>query len=164
ALYREQRESAQVANALLEFASAVVEENDLQGVHERIVERTAAILGVPESSLWLQDSVGGEVRALAVCGLEGELRDQALAFRYSPETSARFVDLPGPFVFDPADYPDVPTFRPADDPFVFAVAPFRFDGERMGFLIAGAPGPAAQFDELALRLLAGLADQARLAL
>jgi hypothetical protein len=32
----------------------------------------------------------------------------------------------------------------------------------MGFLIAGAPG--ARFDELALRLLAGLADQTKLAI
>jgi GAF domain-containing protein len=164
ALYREQRESAQVANALLEFARAVVEESDSHGVHERIVERTAAVLGVPEAALWLQDSVGGEIRAAAVWGLDAELEARALAYRYSPETSGRFVDLPGPFVFVPADYPDVPTFRPADDPFVFAVAPFRFHGERMGFLIAAAPAPAAQFDELTLRLLAGLADQAKLAL
>jgi GAF domain-containing protein len=164
ALYRDQRESAQVANALVEFARALVEEEGPDGVHERIVERAAAVLGVPEASLWLQESVGGEIRAAAVWGLEDELRERALAFRYSPDTSARFVDLPGPFVYVPADYPDVPTFRAADDQFVFAIAPFRFDGERMGFLIAGAPGPAAQFDELTLRLLAGLADQAKLAL
>ena len=82
--------------------------------------------------------------------------------QFMSQTSA--PGLFDPFVFVPADYPDVPTFRPADDPFVFAVAPFRFHGERMGFLIAAAPAPGAQFDELTLRLLAGLADQAKLAL
>jgi GAF domain-containing protein len=164
ALYREQRESAQVANALLEFARALVDGSDPADVHQRIVEQAAHVLGVPEASLWLQDAPGGEIRAAAVWGLEGELRERALAFGYRPETSGRFVDLPGPFVYVQAEHPDVPTFRPPDDDSVFAIAPFRLDGGRMGFLIVGAPAPAAQFEELTLRLLAGLADEAKLAL
>jgi len=49
------------------------------------------------------------------------------------------------------------------DGFVFGVAPFRFDGGRMGFLIAGAPS-VEQFDDRTLKTLAGLADQAKLAI
>jgi diguanylate cyclase (GGDEF)-like protein len=161
ALYREQQESAQIASSLLEFARALVEADG--DVHERIVEMTATILDVPETSLWLQGRETGEIRAVAVAGLDEALRERALAFRYGPETGAQFVDRPEPFVFVPADHPDVPTFREGGD-LVFAIAPFRFDGDRMGFLIAGAPGPPARFDELTLKLLAGLADQAKLAL
>ena len=50
-----------------------------------------------------------------------------------------------------------------EDGFHFAVAPYRFDGERMGFLIAGAP-MTTRFDALKLKMLAGLADQAKLAI
>ena len=46
---------------------------------------------------------------------------------------------------------------------VFGVAPFRFDGGRMGFLIAGAPS-AELFDDRKLKILAGLADQSKLAI
>jgi diguanylate cyclase (GGDEF)-like protein len=160
ALYREQQESAQIASSLLEFARALVEAGG--DVHERMVEQTAAILDVPEAMLWLQEPEG-EIRAAAVFGLEGQVREQALAFRYGPEVGSRFVDLPDPFVYLPAEHPDVPRFRD-DAGLVFAVAPFRFDGERMGFLIAGAPESDCRFDKLTLRLLAGLADQAKLAL
>jgi GAF domain len=164
ALYREQRESAQVANALLDFARALAEEADPERVRERVVERTAAILGVSEASLWLQEARGGDIRAAAICGVPPEVRRRALEFRYDAGTSARFVDGSEPFVYVPAEHPDVPSFRDdAGSGLVFAIAPFRFGGDRMGFLIAGAPEEAS-FDELTLRLLAGLADQAKLTL
>jgi GAF domain-containing protein len=165
ALYRDQQESAQVANALLAFARALVAPEGPELVYDRIVERTAQILDVPEASLWLQDSATGEIGAAAVFGMEGDLRERALSFRYGPEVGARFIDVPGPFLYLPSLHPDIPS-PPADETGdrVFAVAPFRFEGNRMGFLIAGAPGPATRFDELKLKLLAGLADQAKLAI
>jgi len=163
ALFREQQEAAHVAGALLDFARALVSPDGASSVHDRIVERAAQTLGVPEASLWLQDPQSGEIRAVALYGVESPAREQMLAFRYSPEISARFVDLPGPFVFLHADHPDVPA--PADDRdgLVFAIAPFRFDGDRMGFLIVGAE-TEAELDDRRLNLLAGLADQAKLAI
>ncbi len=44
-----------------------------------------------------------------------------------------------------------------------ALAPFASADGRMGFLIAAASAGAA-FDQLSLRILAGLADEAKLAL
>ena len=43
------------------------------------------------------------------------------------------------------------------------MAPFTLDGSRMGFLVAGAR-EGETFGELQLKMLAGLADQATLAL
>jgi diguanylate cyclase (GGDEF)-like protein len=163
ALDRDQRESAHVANALLAFARALVAPEGPALVYDRMAEQTAETLGVPEATLWLQAERDGEIRAVAAYGVDGPLLDRLLAFTYSPEVGARFVDLPEPFVFRPTDHPDVPTFRDPDDEHVFAIAPFRFAGDRMGFLIAGAPGPDP-FDDLKLKLLAGLADQAKLAI
>jgi diguanylate cyclase (GGDEF)-like protein len=162
-LYREQQESVHIANALLSFARALVAQEGEEDVHHRIVRRTAEILGVPEASLWLQDPTTGEIGAVAVFGLADDARERVLAFRYSPEISARFADLPSPFVYVPSEHPDVPSPRKNPDETMFAIAPFRFDGDRMGFLIAGTY-PTSQFDELKLNLLAGLADQAKLAI
>ena len=66
-------------------------------------------------------------------------------------------------MYVPSEHPDVPSPRKNPDETMFAIAPFRFDGDRMGFLIAGTY-PTSQFDELKLNLLAGLADQAKLAI
>jgi diguanylate cyclase (GGDEF)-like protein len=164
ALYREQQESAHVANALLAFGRALASEEGLDRVHDRIAQGAAETLDVAEAALWLQERATGEISAAAVYGMEGELRERVLAFRYSPEIGARFVDLPGPFVYRHSDHPDVPSPRDEDDDRFFAIAPFRFDGNRMGFLIAGAVGAESPFDELKLKLLAGLADQTKLAI
>ena len=149
---------------MLEFARALADAEGLQDIYERIAEHTAAALEVPEAALWLQDPGTGEVCAEAVCGLEGRLRDRALSLRYSRETAESFVDLPGPFVYRPEDHPDVPSVHDPSDGFRFGIAAFRFDGGRMGFLIAGAPSDVTEFDDLALEVLAGLADQAKLAI
>ena len=96
-------------------------------------------------------------------GHADEHREKSLATRYEAETAARYVDADGPFLFVPSEHPDVATIRDPADPFVYGTAPFRFDGGRMGFLIVGAPS-AQHFDELKLKMLAGLADQAKLAI
>jgi GAF domain-containing protein len=164
ALYSEQQESAQIANALLAFARALVTAEDRDEVYGRIVEQTAEILAVDEATLWLQERGSGEIAAAAVHGMDEELRERIGTYRYSPEVGALFVDEPTPFVFRHADHPDVPSPRADDDEHVFAVAPFRFDGNRMGFLIAAGLGPENPFDDLKLKLLAGLADQTKLAI
>jgi len=162
-LYRDQQESAQVASALLEFARGLADADHRREIHQRIVDRAAHLLEVPEVSLWLQDPATGMIRAEAVWGLDGHLRERAFSTKYTPEVASRFVDAPAPFVFVPQEHPDVPKVHDDEDGFHFAVAPYRFDGERMGFLIAGAP-MTTRFDALKLKLLAGLADQAKLAI
>jgi diguanylate cyclase (GGDEF)-like protein len=161
-LQQDHQRSAHVASALLEFGRALAGAADRREVHERIVERAARLLDVPEMSLWLQDPETGVVRAEAVWGRDEALRERVFAVTFSAEIASRFVDAPEPFVFRPQEHPDVPRVHD-DDGFHFAVAPYRFDGERMGFLIAGAP-MTTLFDRLKLQMLAGLADQAKLAI
>jgi GAF domain-containing protein len=162
-LYRDQQESAQVASGLLEFARGLSDADRQHEIYERIVERAAHLLEVPEVSLWLQELDSGVISAVAVWGLDDELRERAFATTYTAEVASRFVDEPAPFVFVPREHPDVPKVHDDEDGFHFAVAPYRFDGERMGFLIAGAP-QTTRFDALKLKMLAGLADQAKLAI
>ena len=162
-LFREQQENAQVANALLEFGRVVGGTDDLAEIYERIACQTALMLELPEATLWLQDLETGDTCVEAMHGLSGELRERALATRYPVETAGQYVDVTEPFIFVPAEHPGVSTVHHPDDGFVFGVAPFRFDGGRMGFLIAGAP-TAAHFDERKLKILAGLADQSKLAI
>jgi GAF domain-containing protein len=163
-LYRDQKESAQVAGALLEFARALAEVEGLAGIEERIVDRAARVLNMPEATLWLQDLRTGDVQLEACSGLDGEMRARAFATRYTAETAERFVDEPAPFLLFPEDYRDLPGYHQHEENLWFAVAPFRFDGGRMGFLSAAAPAGDPGFNELALKMLAGLADQAKLAI
>jgi diguanylate cyclase (GGDEF)-like protein len=162
-LYREQQDNAHVANALLDFGRAVGRADEPAEVYERIVEQTARILDVPEASLWLQDLETGDTVVEAMWGLSDELREKSLHTRYDEATANRYVDAGAPFVFLPHEHPGVETIHDPTDGFVFGIAPFRFDGGRMGFLIAGAPSPD-RFDESTLKMLAGLADQSKLAI
>ena len=161
-LYRDQREGAHVANALLEFAHVLAGADSVDDIYHRIVECTARTLDVPEVGLWLQDLDTGEVCIEAMWGFSDGHRERALATRYPADIATRFVDAPEPFVYLPEEHPDVPSARDADD-FRFAIAPFRFDGGRMGFLVAGAPRDVP-IAALTMKMLAGLADQAKLAI
>src|SRR5207253_892874 len=138
-LYREQQENAQVANALLDFGKSVAGAEELEEIYERIVQQTAQILGLPEASLWLQDLETGDTIVEAIWGFADHHRERAHSVRYPAEISERYVDAYEPFVFVPAEHQDVPTIHDPSDGFVFGIAPFRFDGGRFGFLIAGAP-------------------------
>ncbi len=162
-LFGEQQENAHVANALLDFGRAVGRADRLEEVYERIVQQTAQILEIPEATLWLQDPKTGDTVVEAMWGLSDEHREKALQTRYDGATASRYVDACEPFVFVPAEHPGVETIHDPADGFVFGIAPFRFDGGRMGFLIAGAPS-TEHFGELTLKMLAGLADQAKLAI
>jgi diguanylate cyclase (GGDEF)-like protein len=162
-LYREQQENAHVANALLEFGRVVGGTDDLAEIYERIVRQTALMLDLPEASLWLQDLKTGDTCVEAMYGFRDEHRERARATRYPVEVSTRYVDAAEPILFVPDEHPGVSTIHDPDDGFVFGVAPFRFDGGRMGFLIAGAPS-VERFDDRTMKTLAGLADQAKLAI
>jgi hypothetical protein len=162
-LYREQQENAQVANALLEFGRVVGGTDDLAEIYERVVRQAALMLDMPEASLWLQELESGDTCVEAMYGFTDEHRERALATRYPLEVSTRYVDAKEPILFVPDEHPEVASIHDPGDGFVFGVAPFRFDGGRMGFLIAGAPS-VERFDERKLKTLAGLADQAKLAI
>jgi hypothetical protein len=73
-----------------------------------------------------------------------------------------FAEKLDPYVIEPHDYAGVPGASEITRGGNFAIAPFSFDGGRMGFLVAGIHA-GASFDEVRMKTLAGLADQAKLA-
>jgi diguanylate cyclase (GGDEF)-like protein len=162
-LYNDQQESAHVANAMLEFAGALADARNAEELHERIVGRSAEILDVPEMSLWLQREEGGELEPVAAWDVDPGHRKQVLAARFPAAAGQPLASVPSPVVLRPEDYSGIPGAAELISGTDAAVASFTFDGGRMGFLAAGAR-PGQSFDELALKTLAGLADQAKLAM
>ena len=162
AAHREQ--SLQVADALLEYARALSRAEPCE-VDERIVRLAADTLDAAEVSLWIQPEPGGEVAGAAVAGetVDGDRRRQLLAARFPAAVAKPFSERPEPFILQSEDYRDIPGAAELVFGGDVAVAPFVLERERVAFLAAGAR-EGETFGELQLKMLAGLADQANLAL
>ncbi len=152
-LYEAQRREADSAKALLEFARELATARGLDDVLERIVAQTARIIDSERVSLWLENPDGGDLRARAFYGLDDEKRAIARAYRPSREVVERLVSADEPFLLPPGE---------ADVPYL--VAPFTLDDGTRGCIAAAMPVSDEDFVERPMRLLAGLAHQAKLAI
>jgi diguanylate cyclase (GGDEF)-like protein len=159
ARYREQ--SVHVADALLEFARALARAGG-DDVQERIVRLAAELLDAREASLWLQPDLGAELAPAAVWDEDAEHRGLLLDARFPVEIAQPFSERPEPFVLGPEQYKEIPGATELGRGGDFAVAPFTLADGRIGFLVAGAPD-GETFGELQLKMLAGMAGQATLA-
>jgi diguanylate cyclase (GGDEF)-like protein len=139
-LYEAARREAERATSLLEFSRQLASAEGLDAVCDRIVELSAKTLGSPRASVWWQDYVGGEIRMRASYGYS-ELDRERLARE--------------PFACKVADEPLVTHDA--------AIAPVILDGGRLGVIAVTLPD-GIEFGEGRLRLLAGIAHQAKLAL
>jgi diguanylate cyclase (GGDEF)-like protein len=148
-LYEAARREAERATALLDFSRQLSSAEGMDAVVDRIVELSAAALGSPRASLWWQDAVGGDVLLQATHGYPELDRERLARMVFPHELAAEHLTSKEPFV--------VATEFPA------AVAPMTLDGGRLG-CIAIALADGAEFGERQLRLLAGIAHQAKLAL
>jgi HD-GYP domain-containing protein (c-di-GMP phosphodiesterase class II) len=163
-LYKKQKESADVANALLTFGRDLAAAEGMDEVLNWIVERSALILGAPSAVLWLQDPDTRELKATATHGFEGEQLERLLAMRFSEETTRPFADAREPFVIR-AD--EAAAIEGADffDAELVAVAPVKLDSGRLAFLVISAPALRNyEFSARKMRLLSGIAHQAALAI
>jgi diguanylate cyclase (GGDEF)-like protein len=157
------RESAEIANALLEFSSELAAAEGIDDVLGRIAEPSARILGAPRTSVWLDDPATGELVAKAAWGYEGhEAEGRLRQARFSRDVISGLFDREEPRILAPADLLAVLGSSGRDMETSFAVAPLRTDG-RLGCIAAAIP-PGSGFDARKTRLLAGIADQAKLAL
>ena len=159
ARYREQ--SVHVADALLEFARALARAGG-DDVQERIARLAAELLDAREVSLWLQPDLGAELAPAAVWDEDAEHRGLLLEARFPAEIAQPFSERPEPFVLGPEQYKEIPGATELGREGDFAVAPFTLADGRIGFLVAGAPD-GETFGELQLKMLAGMAGQATLA-
>jgi len=160
-LYAQQLEAAEIANALLdasrEFATAETPEEVLV----RAVEVAARALDTENASLWIQEEQPPhDIVPRASVGFRFEL-DPVGRWRFDAKFAHSFLDRDEPFVLDPREVPELQGMPAAVGDRV-VVAPLRLEGNRRGAL-AAAVG-TRRVDERELRLLVGLAHQAKLAI
>jgi GAF domain-containing protein len=157
------RESAEIASALLEFGREVGTAEGLDDALARIVELSARLLGAPRTSVWLQTDPSGPLELRAQWGYSAEREESLRKLSFDAEDARGLFELDAPCVAgkdelgNAGELPDWMSHR-------FAVAPLRLDAGRAGCLVACAPEPDGDFSERTMRLLAGISDQARLAL
>jgi diguanylate cyclase (GGDEF)-like protein len=161
--YERQRESAEIANALLDASRELATADGPDELLGRIVEVTARVLGTTRAALWIQDDrAPHELVARASVGY-ADRHESADWTRFPAEVAHEWLDeRTEPFVLEPRDAAMIDGTAEFDDVSRFAIAPLRVDAGRVGALTTfiGERG----FDARDLRLLAGLAHQAKLAL
>jgi diguanylate cyclase (GGDEF)-like protein len=154
-LYESARREAESATSLLEFGRELATLVDLDEIVARVTALSAEILGSRNTSFYLE--ADGQLRLRAEHGHTPAVAAE-LAVRPLP---VELLDVSrDPYVAEPSDYEaeigeaPVPGGR-------YAVAPFDVDG-RAGCLVALVERD--DFGDRELRLLAGLAQQAKLAI
>jgi diguanylate cyclase (GGDEF)-like protein len=159
-LYESARREAESATTLLEFGRELATASSLDDIFGRVTELTAALLGSPKTSLWLEDDEGWLV-ARKLHGHPAEEQAVVETMRYQATASGHDLSTgTEPFMLSPEDHArgGYPTLDPGAS---YAVAPLVIDGQT-GCIVAALPD--GDFGERELRMLGGLAQQARLAI
>ncbi len=160
-LYDSARREAASATALLEFGRELAAAGSLEEILERVVDLTADRLGCPRTSVWMEDA-DGWLMARALHGHTPEQKVALVTKRFAAPEARLIVGGDGPALIGPSDYrfvyPD--PVVPGDS---YALAPLDVDG-RLGLIVAAVRHDDDDFGERELRLLGGLAHQAKLAI
>src|SRR5581483_10151559 len=160
-LYAQQLETAEIANALLEAGRDLATVEPPDEVLGRTVEVTRRLLNVPRASLWMQEEAGQQdLVARASVGYEPDV-DPARGRRFPATVAQQWLGGSEPFVPEPDTAATIDGVGP-EKAKRFGVAPIRLEGGRVGALVATVED--RPFDERQLRLFAGLAHQAKLAI
>jgi len=155
-LYEAARREADSATALLEFSRELSAVSGPDEIARIAVDLAASIIGSSRTVLWLEDN-GRRLVPQAFHGVDEEQRLQLEALELPATQLAGRTE---PYLSAPSDYQQYLPNPPLPG-VTYAVAPFQLDG-RMGCITAVVAGE--DFGERELRLLAGIADQAKLAL
>jgi diguanylate cyclase (GGDEF)-like protein len=150
-LYESARREAESATTLLEFGRALATASSLDEIYDRIVRLTAQLVGTPRTAVWIADDEGW-LTPRKTFGHSDEQRARAEKRRFHvSELGGSGLE---PHVVSPSDETDA-------DRASYAVAPLVV-GKRGGCIVAAIP--EGDFGERELRLLGGLAHQAKLAI
>jgi diguanylate cyclase (GGDEF)-like protein len=162
-LYEAERREAQSARALLEFSRELSAAAGMDEILGLVVARTAEILSSPQVSVWLQEVDTGDLIACALHGYDQELTDKTFGARYPAQLAEGLAEMSEPVILlerELAAMGELPEGLRHD----FAIAPLQVDGGRHGCIAATRPDAGIEFGDRELRLLAGLAYQASLAI
>ena len=164
-LYQDQKESADIANALLDFCSRACGGPGLDEILNRTVELFGAHPRFPADERLASESDTGDLVAEAQYGYEGsELVADLTASRFPsrPSRGTRFrtrafLRLSDQILIEQLGLP-------GDFCGHVAVAPLKLD-RGIGAIVVGAPALGDyEFSERKMKLLAGIGHQARLAI
>jgi diguanylate cyclase (GGDEF)-like protein len=154
-LFEAARREAESATALLGFGRELATLVEFDEIVERVTALSAEILGSTYTSCWLEQD--GMLRFRAQYGHTPEWQEKLRKLEFPPE----FIDKErDPYIIEPREYADLIDESSAPGG-RYAVAPFDVDG-RAGCLVALVEGE--DFGERELRLLGGIAHQAKLAI
>ncbi|HTR33045.1 MAG TPA: diguanylate cyclase, partial [Gaiellaceae bacterium] len=160
-LYAKQIEAAEIANALLEAGRELATAETPDEVLGRSVEVTARVLGAKRAALWIQeDAAPRDLIARASYGFERDI-DPTGRQRFAADFAQKWLTRTEPFILEPSA---IASFYDIDPSRIerAAVAPLRLEGGRVAALSATIGERTV--DDRELRLLAGLAHQAKLAI
>jgi diguanylate cyclase (GGDEF)-like protein len=159
-LYESARREADSATSLLEFGRELATAANLDDILQRVVELTADLLASSRTSIWFEDD-DGMLAPSALHGYTQAERASVEARRFDAEKArVGFRSGTGPFVLGPLEWARIDD-DPLDPAASYALAPVEVDG-RLICIVAALP--AGEFGERELRLLGGLAHQAKLAI
>jgi diguanylate cyclase (GGDEF)-like protein len=160
-LYWKQMEAAEIANALLDAGRELATAESPEEVLGRAAEVTARVLGSERAALWIEEEGGShDLVARASFGYTRKL-DPTGRRRFPHDLAHEFLERTEPFVLEPEQVARI-AFTGSDDVRRILVAPLRLEGSRVGALTATVE--ARDVDDKQLRLVAGLAHQAKLAI
>jgi diguanylate cyclase (GGDEF)-like protein len=163
--FESQRQQAEHLKELLEFARQLATAEGLPEVLRRTVELSSTILGTQTTSVWLQAGEAERLIPAAVWGFEGARRERVLAVSFAPDAVAALADRDEPFLLDHEQLAAIEGAPEVDPGTCFAIAPVKLDGGRLCCIVASIPPDRVEeFDDAKMRLLAGLAHQAKLAI
>jgi HD-GYP domain-containing protein (c-di-GMP phosphodiesterase class II) len=156
-LYADEKESAEIANALLDFGRQLASAEGLECVLARTVELAARTVGSPRTTVWLQDSEDADLVVRAWHGYGPNGVEWIKQLRIGSGRTQDALTIDDPFLLDGGKVSKDAAGT------TFAVAPIRLDGGRLGCIVAELPVPE-EIGEQRMRLLAGIAHQAKLAI
>jgi diguanylate cyclase (GGDEF)-like protein len=161
-LYWKQLEAAEIANALLDASRELATAESPEDVPGRVVEVTCRVLGTKRAALWIQEERGlGDLVGRASFGYAaGE--DPAEGRRFARSLAHEWLEREEPFVLEPSDLAGIPDVPNVTRIHRFVIAPLKLEGGRVGALTATIGDRT--IEERELRLLAGLAHQAKIAI
>jgi diguanylate cyclase (GGDEF)-like protein len=164
-LYKAQKENADVANALLDFGRQLTSAEGVDETLCRVVEHAARILGSPRTVVWLEDPKSKQLHAGAAWGFAPAQLEKLRAARFDADLAKELISQGEPRTVHRSEVDHIPEVKELMLDTIMAFAPLKLEGGRAGFIVAGAPALGDyEFSERKMRLLAGIAHQAVLAI